>query len=517
MRGHTNITRRGARYYYRARLPIRLARKLRRNEITRALGTSDPVTARRRARLVSAAIDETKALVDRIDPAQIDELLREWIDESLAQDGGEWPSANGYQITDRLLDDKEDDLAQGDLSSATPRADELIARHSLPLRKGTQEYRAFCRRVLRAEIELLALEKAQIQERSVIHPRLKPSLSTPQAPPKVSPTQPVSHVIEKYAAERSPQWTGKTGVQIAATFRIMHEVIGDPPIGEVEKADIRRVKEALQKRPARAKAGSKEAQRGLAAATVNRHIIALSTFFRWAVDNGYCQVNPAERLTVRKTKRPDAQRPAMTTDEIRTLFTSPAYCGCASHNRRSKPGELIIRDALYWVPLLSAYAGLRMAEALHLTANDVQVIDGLTCIEIRPSQGHKLKSVAGARTIPLHPVLHRLGFLDHASTHGDLFPEIERSGPDLSKSYRFTKRFANYRKAIGITREGVVFHSLRSSFITALKHSGAQEALVAELAGHEVPGQSFGRYGKRYPPRALIRPIEKVGFGLSWD
>ena len=45
-------------------------------------------------------------------------------------------------------------------------------------------------------------------------------------------------------------------------------------------------------------------------------------------------------------------------ERLTTLFTSPIYSGCRRARRHMK-GDEIIRDAIYWCPLIVATAGLR--------------------------------------------------------------------------------------------------------------------------------------------------------------
>lgn len=46
-------------------------------------------------------------------------------------------------------------------------------------------------------------------------------------------------------------------------------------------------------------------------------------------------------------------------DDLHRLFRSPVWTGSRSAARRLEPGSEIIRDGLYWLPLLAAYTGAR--------------------------------------------------------------------------------------------------------------------------------------------------------------
>ena len=46
------------------------------------------------------------------------------------------------------------------------------------------------------------------------------------------------------------------------------------------------------------------------------------------------------------------------------LMTSSLYRGCSSRSRGTQAGKTILRDALYWVPLIMMTMGTRFTEVL---------------------------------------------------------------------------------------------------------------------------------------------------------
>jgi len=81
----------------------------------------------------------------------------------------------------------------------------------------------------------------------------------------------------------------------------------------------------------------------------------------------------------------------------------------------------------YWIPLISLYSGLRVAEVSGLQPRDLEVVDGVYCLRVRPGTGMvstgtksagrvvttRMKTEGSKRRVPLHPKLIELGFLEY--------------------------------------------------------------------------------------------------------
>jgi integrase len=254
--------------------------------------------------------------------------------------------------------------------------------------------------------------------------------------------------------------------------------------------------------------------------TVRRHLTALSGLFRWVKEQGrYDGDNPAGGFTFPRSKRGRDERPGWAADQLQALFRSPIWTGCASPKRRAWPGSLIIKDAAYWLPLLGAFAGLRLEEASQLLVADVGTEAGAPFVHIRPGEGKLLKSMAAVRRVPLHPVLTDAGFLDYVATirdqgHTLVFPTLRRGGPDGRLGTQVTKDFTEYRRAIGLYAKGRDFHALRHSFTTALVVAGVDRAIIDELTGHEGTGET-SHYTKALPLSVLHDAIRRVDYGFD--
>jgi integrase len=145
---------------------------------------------------------------------------------------------------------------------------------------------------------------------------------------------------------------------------------------------------------------------------------------------------------------PRDERPAWTPKQLEALFRSPIWMGCRSARERHIPGPGVIRDHQYFLPLLGAYAGLRLEEGCQLNVDDVGSENGVAFLSVRPGDGKPLKSRAAVRRVPLHSVLIDAGFLQHvedARRKGSVlvFPELDgrRGGPDQRLGAAVTKAF----------------------------------------------------------------------------
>ncbi|MFZ3324836.1 MAG: hypothetical protein WA231_02620 [Methylocella sp.] len=68
-----------------------------------------------------------------------------------------------------------------------------------------------------------------------------------------------------------------------------------------------------------------------------------------------------------------------------------------------------------WVPLLSAYSGVRVSEICQLRVEDVTQLSGIWCMKIAPEAG-SLKTAGSERVVPLHPAVIEAGFLQFVAT-----------------------------------------------------------------------------------------------------
>ena len=128
------------------------------------------------------------------------------------------------------------------------------------------------------------------------------------------------------------------------------------------------------------------------------------------------------------------------------------------------------------VMLICLLSGMRAGEAAGLLREDLVPKGNLgQFFYLRPNQLRLLKTDAAERLVPVHSGLEQV--LSALPASGPLFPDL--------KVNDITKRFAKIREALGIDRQGLVFHSTRKWFITQCERTGVPEHFTASIVGHK--------------------------------
>ena len=191
----------------------------------------------------------------------------------------------------------------------------------------------------------------------------------------------------------------------------------------------------------------------------------------------------------------------MTATEIATLLNGATF--------GQEPGKNF-KECVGWLVLLGAFTGSRAGELCALTREDIREKNGIPFMAVRAG-----KTESAERVVPLHPVLLDVGFVDYSQRCKDqLFGISEKT---------LAKRFPAYRRSRGVDRDGVVFHSLRKSFVSRLEEAEVPHDTAAMLVGHKSQrsftydvysphGPTLGQLAKavnkvRY--RALVLPMAK--------
>jgi integrase len=292
---------------------------------------------------------------------------------------------------------------------------------------------------------------------------------------------------------------------LKATVRDFIAVAGDKPIINYGKVDANAFKSVLlalpgnwSKRKGLREHGIVEASRRAAELSLPRQApdtlkkkwSALGCVFAYAEANhdGVKNCFAPRSLAVSDGQPANEKGSPFTAHELKVLLGS-------LHPR--------LPSHLYWLTLLGLYTGARLNEICQLRKSLIRQHDGMHYIyfspDLRLKTGNKDSCV---RAVPIHARLIELGFLDYVSSCSDaLFPGLPQH-----KSGRFSdgpsKAFARCLRAIGIKRPRLSFHSLRHSFVAALKRGAPRDAETRErLVGHALPGLA-GRYGDSYRAEA---------------
>lgn len=245
----------------------------------------------------------------------------------------------------------------------------------------------------------------------------------------------------------------------------------------------------------------------MSATTANKLLSIVSGFFKWAVRQGQLRTNPFAGLGVSDTRRPDIERDAFTSEELKMVFSHAHF-----------QEELERWTSRHWLPYVALFSGLRLEEICQLKPDDIRTIDGVWIFDVRTGDGQYLKTAASSRSVPIHSKLIEIGFLQYVTQvrdqgHLQLWPDLKR-GADGLLSSAYSKWFGRFKRAAGVTNRRIAFHSFRHTFINELKQGGAPEAAIKQLVGHVDSSITTGRYGKMLSPPVLVRTIELLSFDL---
>jgi integrase len=262
--------------------------------------------------------------------------------------------------------------------------------------------------------------------------------------------------------------------------------------------------------------------------TVNKHMGLLAAMVGAVHDDflKYRQVdNPFDGLRKLRVRTGDRlPRYRITSEVAASIFAGPVHM----LGQRPEGGG---GEAAYWVPLMLYALGTRLSEVTQMQCDDVQMQDGIWCVSLtnafeedsndgeepacqvdRPNPVDlSQKSFASRRTIPIHPELLRLGFLDYVQYiqgrgADALFPEIK---PDChgNSAGNFSKWFNRYLRTVGVKKRGLDAVSFRH----ALKTAGREVFQAQHLdyfQGHapDTVGQTYGDF----PVATLLDALRQI-------
>lgn len=246
------------------------------------------------------------------------------------------------------------------------------------------------------------------------------------------------------------------------------------------------------------------------------------TFFRSVPVVTLLGRNLLDGLSFKGGKFHVAQREGFTVEELNKIFTAPLYTGCAGEESGDwdRPGKQVVKKSKFWVPLISLFSGMTVAEICDLQKVDVHDKDGIVSLDVKidPERNRTVKTKSRIRRVPVHPELIKIGFRKYVADlpDGPLFPDLDAEKP----SDAFGKWFLRFRLSIGVdraVRPKVSFHSFRHSF-----REGCRESEIPDYAAKRIGGWSPGpdqqsRYGKPDVAKlhAQLAKLEFPGLKLS--
>jgi integrase len=315
--------------------------------------------------------------------------------------------------------------------------------------------------------------------------------------------------------------------------RTKHDEIADADAADDAVIDEVRAKNSISNVEKRALLSERLTPR-LTLTTLRRNRDGLNRLFKAAIELG-CKEPPAaltykevesavkaaapdDPLYVRVTK-PKIRMP-WSEERLAAFLTSPLYTGCFSKHRRARPGTVIIRDSLYWVPLIVLTIGSRIEEILILKRRNLVRRNGVSCLNIGldPDQGGKTED--SQRVIPIPQLLLDLGFDDWVrdldEEHGPLlFPDAVKRATTSDITSPFSKALNRILTSLGLGDFDEDFYAMRKTLSSMLGAADVQEGQRQAIAGHRN-GSILTRHYTAHRTRDLKTAVDKADFQLQF-
>lgn len=291
----------------------------------------------------------------------------------------------------------------------------------------------------------------------------------------------------------------------------------------------------------------------LSAKTINKHLDSIGRLVKWLVAENHLPT--AISLQGLRFTRKDIgreardERDAWSDLELRHLFTTPAWTGCAGTNHRHRRGRRVIRDSKFWLPLLAAHLGLRLEEMAQALIDDITLepVDPVALADsgtdvttkvwarlqslsrsaetidvwvfrVQPGDGKTVKNESSKRVVPIVPLLIELGLIDYVQSLRKagkvyLFPEL-RENCRGKRGAKMTEWFTRYLRQVNLYHPQRGMHSMRHTFDTHLHERDVPVVRVGELLGHAQRNETSGRYFKGSSFVKLVEAICSVDYRL---
>ncbi|ANY21155.1 hypothetical protein A6F68_02661 [Tsuneonella dongtanensis] len=337
----------------------------------------------------------------------------------------------------------------------------------------------------------------------------------------------VSDLIAAYEADKAPSWSGSSKKAVQPVFRVLRDELGNRAVDGVNRQDARDLVKLVELLPTQIgkrrelaglpirEAVTKGGKLGLPTIkpkTVNDvYLIHIAAMFNWAVKEQWIASSPFVGLQVHDPVDDADRRDAFTAEQLKTLFSSGPW------GEPWTPNAGRVGD--YWVPLLCLFHGFRNGEAAGVRVEDVGEEGGVPVVRITEYDGRTIKTTGSRGTLPVHPELLRMGFLDYAAARRAaketlLFPEGVTNSRGQTGA-KLAERFSKHVKRLGFTGRKLGMHSFRHNFEDRLRAAELPDRTALALARRAEAGSSR-IYGDGLSARQKAVALSKVEYrGLS--
>ncbi len=563
-----HLCRRNGIFHFKMRVPASIKSQLGLSEISRSLRTYSKSEARISAAHAAARLKRIWSMLQNTEFSReiglqiINEMFvdiqskvdRQAFDERLPNID---PDYQAFRADERIALLEDQNCSENFNFIADRMINNRLLKRGKPPTWVSDDDRGFLREgVRRAQIEEQKLVKYRLYEKVLPYEPEDDMLSRADnfikansydlsRNPKIEYGVTLGTAIKEHLREGNDRWTEKTTKDFSRKLGFLTQLLGeDCPLEIIDSKTMRFFRDQLiglhknhvnmTGQSIAQKQTSNEKFR-ISRKTAANIFSRCRAFFNWAANcQGYITESPAANVSFPFNHK-DKTRPRYPwqKQQLEQLFSSPLYVGCKSKCRRHEAGKLVLRDGYYWLPLWAYYSGARAGELIQLHHSDIDLDHDIPHIKITEegsgsigSNSYKhVKSTAAERTIPIHPDLIDLGFLEFLKTRRRknavrVFPEI-KFGKDGQASTVFSKWFGRYRRHLGISDTRTVFHSFRHSAEDAFRNATQPQYVIDAIIGHS-DGKTSSVYGeginlqRRYDAVcAMVLPVRVPEFWNS--
>ncbi len=213
-----------------------------------------------------------------------------------------------------------------------------------------------------------------------------------------------------------------------------------------------------------------------AATTINDHLVALTGFFDYCINNKIAAAmqNPARGLLIPGAHNKAESYEPFKLVEVQKIFQPALYVK-----------NMKLPD-FYWGPLIGLFTGARAEEIASLNLDQVYSERGIWIIDILDG-----KTENAVRKVPIHAELLALGLVDYVhclrkAGYKKLFPHLQKGKNGYKKN--MCRTFGDYLDLpeVNIVDPLKVFHSFRHTVVTKLTGAGVNEGLKRAMVGHDI-------------------------------
>ncbi len=248
----------------------------------------------------------------------------------------------------------------------------VLHQNNLELRPNSNAYKQLEQGIQQAITTLQDMQSQYAQD--IIQPEIKDHLFKDLEGSE--PSKLMQEVVDAHVKDIAKGVEPLTLQRKQTAFKWFVEKYGNIPIQTVSKKHhangfkdlLTRIPAHASKRHAGKTLTQLEAEAGdkLGFNSQRIYLSAMHSLFDWAERAGYYEGdNPFSRVAPpkQKVKLADAKGP-YATETLKGIFASPIYTGHGG--QRTKAGDRLLKDSLYWVPLIGLLTGARREEICQL-------------------------------------------------------------------------------------------------------------------------------------------------------